>query len=174
MNDVFIERMVKKRTDGKDIAILILILLGIFVLGFICLIYMPSILFFVIVGGSYGGYKLISLRNLEFEYSLTNGYLAVDKIMNRASRKRLTAFECKDIEDMGEYEKNKARLENRQVQTKLFVSEYSDGRGAWYVIVNTKKTGKTLLVFNPDEDLLEAIKKFMPIHLRFELFGRGR
>ncbi|WP_099205992.1 DUF6106 family protein [Scatolibacter rhodanostii] len=174
MNDVFIERMVKKRTGGKDIAIFVLIFLAVIALGFATLLFLPnpSIVFFVVIAASYGGYKLISMRNLEYEYSLTNGYVSVDKIMNRASRKRLTTFECKDIEDMGEYEKNKARLENRQVQTKLFVSEYSDGQGAWYVIVNTKKTGKTLLIFSPDEDLLEAVKKFMPTHLRFELFGR--
>lgn len=174
MNDVFIERMVKKRTDSKDIAILILSILAVFILGFLSLTFVPSFAFFVIVAAAFGAYKLSSMRNLEFEYSLTNGYMSVDKIMNRSSRKRLTAFECKDIEDMGEYEKNKARLQNHQVQTRLFTSEFSDGREAWYVLVNTKKTGKTLLVFSPDEDLLEAVKKFLPTHLRFELFGRSR
>ena len=35
------------------------------------------------------------------------------------------------------------------------------------------KTGKTLVVFDPDEDMQEAIKKFIPRSLKFEKFGRG-
>ena len=30
------------------------------------------------------------------------------------------------------------------------------------MIVRSGKTGKTLFVFNPDEELLEGIKKFIP------------
>ena len=41
------------------------------------------------------------------------------------------------------------------------------------MIVRRQKTGKTLVVFNPDEDLLEGIKKFIPRPLKFEKFGRN-
>lgn len=177
MGDVFIERMVKKRFESKDGIMVVLILVAavvVFLLSFYFLTPIAGIMipFLVLVGACYGTYKLLSMRNLEFEYSLTNGYISIDKIMNKSSRKRLTAFECNAIEEMGEYPKNQTRLQNREVQTKVFASEYADGRNAWYVIVNAKKTGRTLVVFDPDEDLLDAVKKFMPTHLRFELFGR--
>lgn len=176
MKDVFIERMVKKKTDSKDI----LIFIGAFILAF--LLIAASVLFlsgtgitipfFVLIACCFGFYKVITMRNLEYEYSITNGYTTIDKIMNRSSRKRLASFECKDIEEIGEYEKNAERLKNRTVEARIFASEYSDGQGSWYVIVRTKKTGKTLIVFDPDEDVLEAIKKFLPVQLRFEVFGR--
>jgi len=179
MGDVFIERMVKKKMESKDFLIIIGLLLAAFILVAVSVLFLTPytgmmIPFFVLIGVCFGGYKLISMRNLEFEYSLTNGYMTIDKIMNRQSRKRLTAFECKNIEEIGEYEKNATRLKNREVQTRLFASEYGDGQSSWYVIVNAKKTGRTLLVFDPDEDLLEAIKKFIPASLRFEVFGRNR
>lgn len=174
MNDAFIERMVKKKRDSKDLAIALLCVLAIFVLGFASLLFIPNFAIFIVAGLCFGAYKLITMRNLEFEYSLTNGFIAIDKIINRASRKRLTAFECKDIESMGDYEKNKARLQNMQVQTRIFASKDSVGTDAWYILVNTNKTGKTLIVFNPDDDMLDAIKRFMPSHLRFEVFGRGK
>ena len=180
MNDVFIERMVKKKFEGMDAVIMILILLGGIVLMFVGIILMaitglPMIPLLVLVGVCFGGYKLITMRNLEFEYSLTNGYVSVDKIMNRSARKRLTAFECKEVEDIGEYAKNQERLKNREVQTRIFATALgAKGENSWYVIVNAKKTGRTLLVFDPDEDLLNAVKKFIPAHLRFEVFGRGR
>ena len=180
MGDVFIERMVKKKFDSKDTLITVLLIAAAFVLiGVSLFILLPMtnqiiIPFFVTVGAVFGGYKLISMRNLEYEYSITNGFVAVDKIINRNSRKRLTAFECKDIEEIGEYSKNQSRLQNREVQTKIFASEFADGRNSWYVIVNAKKTGRTLLVFDPDERFLNAVKQFLSAHLRFEVFGRNR
>ena len=34
-------------------------------------------------------------------------------------------------------------------------------------------TGKTLVVFDPDEEFLDAVKKYIPRPLKFEKFGRG-
>ena len=54
----------------------------------------PMLTMLVALGAGFGGYKLLTMRLLEYEYSLTNGFVAVDKIMNRSSRKRMTSFEC--------------------------------------------------------------------------------
>lgn len=178
MGDVFVERMVKKKMEGKDILLTVGILLAIvvlsgigFVVGFMILMF-PMLTVIVAAGAVFGGYKLIGMRMLEFEYSLTNGYVTVDKIMNRSTRKRLTAFECDTCEDIGVYNEQEQRLKTRSFDTRVFATEYSDHRGSWYMIVRGKKTGKTLVVFDPDEDLQEAIKKFIPSSLRFEKFGR--
>ena len=112
MGDVFMERMVKKKFESTDalvllgiiVAMVVVVFIG-FIVGFV-LMPMPMITFLVVIGAGFGGYKLLTMRLLEYEYSLTNGYVAVDKIMNRASRKRMTAFECSSAEDIGEYQKN--------------------------------------------------------------------
>ena len=119
MGDVFMERMVKKKFESTDalvllgiiVAMVVVVFIG-FIVGFV-LMPMPMITFLVVIGAGFGGYKLLTMRLLEYEYSLTNGYVAVDKIMNRASRKRMTAFECSSAEDIGEYQKNEARLKNQ-------------------------------------------------------------
>lgn len=179
MGDVFIERMVKKKFESTDmlvtagifLAVLVVALIG-FVVGFM-IVPIPMLSLLVAGGAGFGGYKLISMRLLEYEYSLTNGYVAVDKIMNRSSRKRMTSFECSTAEDIGQYAQNEARLRNQSFDARIFATEYSDHRDAWYMIVRSGKTGKTLLVFNPDEELLEGIKKFIPRQLKFEKFGRN-
>lgn len=179
MNDVFIERMVKKKFDGKDFLIMAAVLAGIVVISFVGLIVgftvvqIPTIFVLAAAGSILGGYKLISMRMLEFEYSLTNGFVSVDKIMNRQTRKRMTAFECDSCEDIGEYKGAEQRLKNRSFDTRVFATRTADCEGAWYMIVRGKKTGKTLVVFNPDEDFLEAVKKFIPRQLKFEKFGRN-
>ena len=179
MGDVFIERMVKKKFESTDmlvtvgifLAVLVVALIG-FVVGFM-IVPIPMLSLLVAGGAGFGGYKLISMRLLEYEYSLTNGYVAVDKIMNRASRKRMTAFECSSAEDIGEYQKNEARLKNQSFDARIFATEYADHRNSWYMIVRSQKTGKTLVVFDPDEEMQEAIKRFIPKTLKWEKFGRG-
>lgn len=100
MTDIFVEYMVKKKIGGKDI----LVCLGASVLGAILIFVgllltpiMPMIPFLVVCGVIYGLYWVISSRSVEFEYSITNGDIAVDKIMNRRIRKRLTSFDAKTI-----------------------------------------------------------------------------
>ncbi len=178
MGDVFIERMVKKKMESIDILIIAGIVLGILLLTPILLLLSMQfgLLTFgmlAVAGLVFGGYKLLCTRLLEYEYSLTNGYIAIDKIMNRASRKRLTAFECSSTEDIGEYKKNESRLKNRSFDTRIFAAASSSYENSWFMIVQSTKTGKTLVVFDPDEDLQEAIKKFIPRPLKFEIFGRN-
>lgn len=179
MSDVFIERMVKKKMEGVDALILAGIVIGIgvlsyvgFVLGFF-VIGIPVVALLVTAGAVFGGYKLLCSRLLEYEYSLTNGFVSVDKIMNRANRKRMTSFECDTCEDIGVYAENAERLKNRSFDARVFATEYRDCRGSWYMIVRSKKTGKTLVVFDPDEEFQEAVKKFIPKPLKFEKFGRN-
>lgn len=179
MNDVFIERMIKKKFEGIDtlitlgiiLGILLLTALGIF-LGFF-LVPFPMLSVLITAGAVFLGYRLICARLLEYEYSLTNGYVSVDKIMNKQSRKRMTSFECESCEDIGPYGEAAARLKDRPFDSRITATQYADCRDAWYMIVRGKNTGRTLLIFNPDEELLEGIKKFIPRQLRFEKFGRN-
>ncbi len=179
MNDVFIERMVKKKMEPLDMLIIVGVLAAILVVGVIgfvvgfLIIAFPMLTLLIWAGAIFGGYKLISMQMLEYEYSLTNGFVTVDKILNRSSRKRMTSFECDTCEDIGKYTENAARLKTRSFDARVYASQFRDGRDAWYMIVRSGKTGKTLVVFDPDEELLETIKKFIPRSLKFEKFGRN-
>ncbi len=178
MGDVFIERMVKKKIQGTDLLIIIGLILAAIVLCPVLLLVSLSFRLSMIgvlacVGVVFGAYKLLCTRLLEYEYSLTNGYVTVDKIMNKASRKRMTSFECSSAEDIGEYAKNAERLKNRSFDARIFASADASYEKAWYMIVQSGKTGKTLVVFDPDEDFLDAVKKFIPRPLKFEVFGRN-
>lgn len=179
MNDVFVERMVKKKFETTDLLIVVGVIAGIVILSTVGLvvgfgiIMFPMLSLLIIAGAVFGGYKLISMRMLEYEYSLTNGFVTVDKIMNRASRKRMTSFECSSCEDIGVYQEAEARLKTRSFDQRIFATQYADHRDSWYMIVHSGKTGKTLVVFDPDEDLQEAVKKFIPRSLKFEKFGRN-
>lgn len=172
--DIFVEQMVKRRLSTKDM----LLFLGIGLLGAavvfagiiaFMLTGILSIAFFALVGAIAGAYFLFTRRNLEFEYAVTNGDVSVDKITNRRSRKRLTSFDCKDIEELEDYTPQKAQsLRSRSFDKTIIASEYEDGRDAKYVIVKSKKTGMTLVVFNPDDRTFEAMIPYLPRQMRVE------
>lgn len=176
MTDIFVEHMVKKRLGAKDIGICLAASLGgalLILIGIYFTPIMPMIPFLVLCGVIYGVYKVVSMRSVEYEYSITNGDVAVDKIMSRKTRKRLTSFDAKNIEEMGKYTENAQKLKTKRVDKTIFASESDDGANAWYVIAKSRKTGLTLLVFSPDERCIDAIKPFMDRRLKFEIFGRN-
>jgi len=123
---------------------------------------MAELTMFLAVGVAalgYGAWRIITSFNVEYEYSLTNGYLDVDKIIAQRKRKRVLATRIKDLEAFGRYDA--AKLENRRFETRVMAGN----RGAenlWFAEMNTEKTGHTLLVFEPDDRILEAIKKDLP------------
>ena len=179
LTDVFVEYMIKKKTSLKDVAMMVgaAVLGGVLVIGSLLLTSVfgvpPMIPFFVICAVVYGLYWVITSRSIEFEYSITNGDITVDMILNRKRRKRLTSFDARAIEEMGNYTENAARLKNRRVDKTIVASVTDDGKDAWYIIAKSRKTGLTLLVFSPNEKCIEAIKPFMDRRLRFEIFGRN-
>ena len=85
MGDVFIERMIKKKFETTDmlilagivVAMIVVVFIG-FVVGFLIFPF-PMLTMLVALGAGFGGYKLLTMRQQENEYSLTNGLLEAFK-----------------------------------------------------------------------------------------------
>lgn len=175
--DIFTEQIVKRKFSGKDwmvalgaaVAAFVLIYISIFIL--LPLTMIPLIPLVVIAGSIYGIYWIASSRDLEFEYSVTNGDLTVDKIINKRRRKRLLSFDVKEAEEMGKYDPR--RMEQRPVDQRIMATETETGEDAWYILARTPKYGRTMLVFNPNENVLDGIKAGMTRQMRINVFGRS-
>lgn len=167
--DIFTEQLIKKNMGPKDYAIITATILG-GILLIVLSMMVPSISFLVLIGVCFGAYYLITSRSLEFEYSVTNGNITIDKIISKRKRKRVISVEAHDIEAMGKFKPEIVKSKNGFKP--VFVSQYDDGRGAWYFCAHTTKEGNVLLVFDPDEKVLSAIKTFMPRQVAFVVFGR--
>lgn len=168
--DIFVEQIVKKKMGPKDYAIIAAtILAGILLI--IASFLLPMISFLVLAGVCIGAYYIITSRSLEFEYSVTNGDITIDKIINRRKRKRVLSVDAHEIEEMGKFRPE--ILQNKSEHKKFFTSEYDDGRESWYFCAHTTKNGNVLVVFNPEEKVLTAMKPFMPRQVAFVAFGRN-
>ncbi len=172
--DIFVEQIIQRKHSSTDYLIYFGLFLGFLVICFVGLFIIPMFGFLLIIAAGYGAYWVITSRNLEFEYSVTNGDLTIDKIFNRQRRKRVISFDCKDVEAMGKY--RAVDHQSKHYDKKFFTSAKADGsdEGAWYIAVRSPKYGGfCLVVFCPEERVLDSIRPFLPRQLAFELFGPG-
>jgi hypothetical protein len=167
--DIFVEQIVKKKFGTKDYLIIAAVIIGALVL-ILASFLIPSITVLVMIGVIFGAYYLISARNVEFEYSVTNGDITIDKIINRRSRKRVISVDAHDIEDMGKFRPE--IVKNKNGYTPYYTAQAESGENSWYFCAHTTKYGNVLVVFDPNERVLEAIKPFMPRQVAFVVFGR--
>ncbi|PWM38479.1 MAG: hypothetical protein DBX66_03750 [Clostridiales bacterium] len=174
MSDTFMEYLIKKRSTPRDLLLKVLIILTGIALVFALFFLSPLLGFFsmfgylAIAGAVYGMWYLVTAMNVEFEYVLTNGDIDVDKIIAQRKRKRLVSVKCSSFEELGKYKA--AEHQNKTYQTKLMVCSNPEDPEVWYAVFNHAKLGRTLLVFNASEAMLENMKKYLPRQLAFEVF----
>lgn len=94
----------------------------------------------------------------EYEYIFVSGSLSADKIIAQNKRVHIAGFDLADVMDFGRYEKS--------VKSKYkphYVYNHTTDRGAdpWYCYFYVGQK-KSLLIFEPDETLLELIKGALP------------
>ncbi len=176
--DVFIEQLVTRKSTGKTLLIKVgIIVAGIIlliVLGFLSMILGEFSIFAIaaMMGVGYGAWFLLTSQNVEFEYSFTNGEIDIDKIVAQRKRKRMITVVCRQVEAMGKYKA--AAHEHTNYKTRIFACEDErDEQNTWYVVYNSVNFGKTLVVFNPPEKMLSAMKPFIPKTIVYDLQRNG-
>ncbi len=166
--DVFVEQLFKRENKPieKFIKIALFAVCGLMA-GFSVLFFMSfmggrllpfSVL--VAAGLLYLSYFVGGQLNIEFEYILTNGTFDVDAIVNMRKRRRLVSFECKNLESFAKYDPN----HNYHCSGVIFAAN-ANSENLYCMTVNTKEKGKALLVIEPNEKMLDGLKKCMPRQL---------
>ena len=96
MGDFYTEQLIKKKTDGKDIAIKILLIvltvISFFIVFLLPLLILVPILFIV------ADVFLFRRMDVEYEYIYINGDLDIDKVMHKERRKHMLSVNVKDVE----------------------------------------------------------------------------
>ena len=164
--DVFIEYMVKKQNTGKDILLKILYaVLGVFVM-MAAFILSPFLGMFSMIaplvgfGAIFGAWYLITSMNVEYEYILTNGEMDVDKIIARRRRKRLITANARKFEAFGTF--NEQEHAGKDYTNRVYACASPSAPGNYYAVFNHATLGKTLLVFTPNDRVLDGLRSFIP------------
>ncbi len=174
--DIFMEYMIKRRKDTKDK----LLIAGIIVLASIVTLLLFALMMFMATQGIswafsigflcvafawYGAILLISTRNIEWEYILTNNYFDVDKIMAKKGRKRVLSIDFSEaaaVAAVEDNDHNHAYRNREQSGTKVLDLTGGKELGEVYFIDIQVEGERKLVLFQPTSKMLDAIKKANP------------
>ncbi len=161
MYDYFTEHLVKRQKSIADFIVMflsaflgVLLTMFVFLTGIVAIPLIGQIASIIVAAMWWGIYFLITSRNLEFEYILTNGELDIDKVIGKRKRKRLLSVTAKEIEIItpaAEYTGNCDEI--------VDVSS-RNGSGKEFVLVAVKDCKRIKVIFNPSEKMLKIFKVF--------------
>jgi hypothetical protein len=164
--DIYKEQLVVKKATSSDWVKRIAILFGAGILVLGCVAALPfsgQFWFFpvlVICILLYAVFHYYPLLYTEYEYIFTNGEIDFDKIMGRQTRKRLATVDVAFFEEFGRFEP--AAFEGREFDTKLYACSAPTDPGTYYAVLSHPKLQRCLIVFNPNETIVESIKEYLP------------
>ncbi|MBE6915113.1 MAG: hypothetical protein E7471_00545 [Ruminococcaceae bacterium] len=161
MDRAMIEQLIKKKMTKRDVFIQsgIVFLTVLFVLIF-CLSGLILVMIPVFLGGLIAAGVLFVRMNVEYEYTLLEQDLTVDRIRNRSGRRLVVWADVKTFDVFGpishpQMEEWKKRVQN--VHDARGDTETNDG---WFAVFpNQKGGGKNLLLFQPNEKMLQGLLK---------------
>ena len=163
--DTFVEQIVVKKKDTKDKLLILGVAFAAFALMGLALLFLGgigliSLAFILWVALGYGAWWLITNQNVEFEYSITNGDVDIDRIVARRKRNRLVSVRGQKIEAAGQYDP--ARMQNRPFDRTVMAAPSLGEEGLYYFTYHSKKNGSTIVIFQPDERVKDAFYKSLP------------
>lgn len=165
--DTFVEQIIVKKKGPKEIAIItgtiLLVVILVFVL-FLFLNYFSLVIDMLLI---YGAWWLITGQNVEYEYSVTNGDIDIDQIIAQRKRKRVVSVAGSKIEIAGPY--NPTEFAGRRFDRTVVAAPAETAPGVWYFTYHSKKSGSTLVLFQPEERVMDAFKASLPKLLMLEV-----
>lgn len=151
MGDYFIEQLVKRNTTiGNTLAKVALILVT--VLSLVVGIWLTIILVIVDM-------FLFKRMDVEYEYSFYNGDLDIDKVIAKESRKKQFSTNIKDMDLLAP-----SGAQELLGYQRLKVIDYSTRTAGnrTYEMVTSKDGEKVRVVFEPNEEMLNAMRDLAP------------
>lgn len=171
--DIFVEQIVKKPVDGKvwTIRIIIGLATGILLaLSLFVLFIIPIVGLAMGFGVLWGGFRLMTNSDCEYEYIVTNGEIDVDKIIAQRKRVRLITAKASTFEAFGEYtDKTPDTGSDVTVVNAVGTNESSAETKTYYADFKHASAGNVRLIFSPEERVVEAITPFLSSQLKYNM-----
>ena len=161
--DTFIEQIVKKKKTPVEWLAIVGVILGALIVIAAATLFMGflSVLYpLLVIAAGYGAWWVITNQSHEYEYCVTNGDIDIDRITARRKRKRVVSVAGKKIECVLPYGETPI---NRAAYGRVVVAAPSEQEtGLWYFTYHSKKNGHTLVIFQPENRVLQALYKGLP------------
>ena len=169
--DIFCEYLVKrKKSSSEKIMISVIIILGIlFTLGSLLFLFpilstlissLGAVVFPLVVVIWYLVISYIKMYSVEYEYSITDGEMDVDKIVNKSKRVRVLTMRLRNFEVIAPILSDKYTNEFKALKTADCSANAK--ASATYFAVYSDDEGRKCLLFDPSDKMIEITQKYCP------------
>lgn len=159
MGDTYIEHMVKRVTPVYLVVLKGLLYLVGVSLALIGLLVANPFIAMIAVAALFGIYFLVRRWDVEYEYIYQNGELDIDKIMSKASRKRVCTMDLSSMEIMYKGTDHPDARNFNNLKIRKYTTRANKDKV--YTIVITGASNYKV-EFEPNEEMIEAIKLIAP------------
>ncbi len=168
--DIFAEQIVKKKKTALDWLFAVAVAVVAAVVSFAIWKYVNFLLPMIVLV-VWGAWWLITNRNLEYEYSITNGEMDVDCIIAQRRRKRLCSITCSKVEEYGKL--STVVLTGKKIDHTIMAASSAQDAENYYFIYRSKMHGRTLVIFQPNERIRQAFYAALPRLMQMQMDKQG-
>lgn len=174
--DTFNEQVIKrakkpKNTIAKFLAVFLLIAIPALCIALIPILkiaYLVYVAFFIFIAGIYVVWYVFTIQKVDFEYSVVGDELNISKIIALRKRKKVCKVPIREIEMVEPSDEKIADI--RFMKTFVAAQDADAKEGNYYVVYNSVAYGRCLLVFTPNEQILQGMKPFLNKDIVLKLF----
>lgn len=174
--DNYYEQIVKKKFTSKQALTLVVSFVMIVLVIAACVFFSTQIpvlgplSLFLLGVGVWMIYYMIKNSGIEYEYTFVGGEMRIERIKGKATRRKVTVFDCKEIDDLGKFldrSTGKKNIDPSQYELKLHSEENTANDNTYYVVIHDKVRHKrALLTFTPNKITLEKMRPFLSVELK--------
>lgn len=172
MGDLYLEELVLRKKTLKDKIIIVGLIafgfylwVGAFMWRFSLLYLLPAVMVTIVA------VIVLPRLNVEWEYTYVDAELDVDKIFNRARRKRVGTYEIKKAEIIAPA--NSHRLDYHNNNKKMKVMDCTSlfperQKNVYAMIIEDDKYGMLKVLFEPSQDMITDMSRRAPRTVFFD------
>ena len=160
-NDTFVEQAVKSNETGKQKGLKVFFAIMVLVSAFFMFSFSFIIGFILVVVFGILFILQSNKSKTEYEYDYTNGTLDIARITNNSKRKRILSIEAAEVRLVAPMGTNEA-LKYDHLNLKSYNCSANDPEVRNFILVahDTKKNEDFQVIWNPNEKLLNAMKRY--------------
>ncbi len=171
----FNEQVVHRATKPKNIIIKIISVLLLITVPLVCVMlayvivpYMIYVGLFLFLGGIYAVWYVFTSQKVDFEYSVSGDELVISKVIALRKRKKICNVPIREIDKITKDEKEVADI--RFNKTFLAAADIDSKTDNYFMTFSSPAYGRCLLIFSPNEQILQGLKPFLKKDLIIKLF----
>ena len=107
-------------------------------------------------------YVVVKYVKVEYEYVFSSGIFEVTKIENQENRVPVVRVPVDDIIDFGRVSDTNAQQKRKECVKCIFCGVSDECETSYYFTCDTEHDGVKMYVFDPDDRILNALKRYSP------------